>query len=92
MSDLCPSCGGGLWPGREETACKDMFHPWNQEKEPDLDIAEDFKYKLDTQGVASYKVSDGTVWGFSTKMLESLLEKSRETGKVVVFVKTGQKN
>lgn len=26
----CPTCGGGLWPGGEETDCSDSFHPWNR--------------------------------------------------------------
>lgn len=25
-SGLCPTCGGGKWPGRQETECVDKFH------------------------------------------------------------------
>lgn len=26
MSDLCPTCGGGVFPGRQITQCPDAFH------------------------------------------------------------------
>jgi len=52
------------------------------------DIADDVEYQLKTQGVASYRVSDGEVFVFSTATLEKLLEQSRTAGKVIVFVKT----
>jgi hypothetical protein len=51
-------------------------------------LAEDIKMQIETQGVASYKVSDGEVFVFTSALLEKLLEKSREQGRVVVFVKT----
>jgi len=25
-NDLCPTCGGGIWPGRELAKCADAFH------------------------------------------------------------------
>lgn len=34
MSDLCPKCGGGVWPGREVTRCVDPFHTLNAPQTP----------------------------------------------------------
>mgnify|MGYP000969646827 CR=1 FL=1 len=34
MSDLCPKCGGGVWPGREVTRCPDTFHTLNAPQPP----------------------------------------------------------
>lgn len=34
MSDLCPKCGGGVWPGREVTRCVDPFHTLNAPQPP----------------------------------------------------------
>ena len=36
MSDLCPTCGGGIWPGREPTNCSDTFHGERQPDEVDI--------------------------------------------------------
>jgi hypothetical protein len=52
-----------------------------------IPIVADSEYQLDTQGVATYKVSDGEVFVFTTALLEKLLEQSRGRGKVIVFVK-----
>jgi hypothetical protein len=52
------------------------------------DIAADVEAQIEAQGMAAYKVSDGEVFVFTTKTLESFTEASQKTGRVVVFIKT----
>jgi hypothetical protein len=54
-------------------------------------IVADSEYQLETQGIATYKVSDGEVFVFSTALLEKLLKQSQAQGKVIVFVKARPK-
>ncbi len=51
-------------------------------------ISEDVEAQIAAQGVASYKVSDGEVFVFTSAVLEGFLEAAREKGRVIVFVKT----
>ena len=48
----------------------------------------DMEMQLKTQGVATYKVDDGEVFVFSTETLQKLLDKSKDSGHAIVFVKT----
>ena len=52
------------------------------------DLSEDVELQINQQGVASYKVSDGEVFVFTTAILEKLLKASNKDGQVAVFVKT----
>jgi len=47
--------------------------------------------QLMSQGISVIKVSNGHVYTFTTRLLEQLLEKSKNSNeqKVIVFVKTG---
>lgn len=51
------------------------------------DCADFLNELAERNGVACSTVSDGHVLVFTEKALESLLERARENGKVVVFVK-----
>lgn len=51
-------------------------------------LGDDVAVQLESQGVASYKATDGEVFVFTTAILEKMLETSRKEGKVIVFVKT----
>ena len=51
-------------------------------------IGYDIEMQIENQGVASYKVDDGEVFVFTTKLLEKMLEQSKAEGKIIVFVKT----
>lgn len=51
-------------------------------------LGDDIEVQIENQGVASYKVDDGEVFVFTTKLLEKMLETSRKEGKVIIFVKT----
>lgn len=39
MSNLCPTCGGGLFPGRQITDCPDPFHPSSKHTSESYDQA-----------------------------------------------------
>jgi len=54
------------------------------------DLIQDVELQIQQQGVASYKVSDGEVFVFTTATLEKLLQVSQksEQGRAIVFVKT----
>lgn len=52
-------------------------------------INENIEAQIESQGMAAYKVTDGEVFVFTTKTLETFLESSKKTGRLVVFIKTG---
>ncbi len=55
----------------------------------DADISDLMEAQLQHQGVGCVRVSDGHVFTFTSATLEAMVEKARESGKVIVFVRTG---
>ena len=53
------------------------------------DVVELLETQVESQGVACLTVSDGHVMMFPLETLERLVERAREKGKAIIFIKTG---
>ena len=49
--DLCPTCGGGVYPGRQSTDCPDVFHGPRQKFQDKYKTYEEIERLLSQVGV-----------------------------------------
>lgn len=64
MNDLCPTCGGGIWPGRQTTQCPNAFHRQGKPLEAKIFVFGSNLSGIHGAGAAKFALQNhGAIWG-----------------------------